>query len=111
LTVCVVSAEVPIARDEALHLRPLVELVARAQQFKSRVVISRGKRSADAKEMMPVIQLAPEHGGVRLQAEGEDAREVIAALAAIIDQAVQRVMAEEAQPQNGAGEGTTRGDP
>jgi phosphotransferase system HPr (HPr) family protein len=91
------SLEVDIQNDGALHLRPFQEMAARASEFSADITVRRGGKSADAKSIFDLMELAAEPGPVRLQAEGDDAPRAVEALAAIIHDAVERVLREEQQ--------------
>ncbi len=61
-----------------LHARPAVLFVQTASKFKSKVLVHKGDKQADAKSILGVLQLGAEHGTViRVTAEGEDAEEAV----------------------------------
>lgn len=74
------TADIPVTRDENLHLRPMQLLTERALGFGSRVLIIRGKKKADAKSILDVMMLASEKGPLHLEAEGVDADQAVAAI-------------------------------
>ena len=71
------TADIPVIRDENLHLRPMQLLTERATGFQSRVLLTRGKRKADAKSILDVMMLASEKGPLHLEAEGDDAEAAV----------------------------------
>ena len=77
MTMASCSAEIPVLRDECLHLRPMQLLVERALKFNSTLTLSRGGKAVDAKSMFDVMLLA-------VQAEGADAEAAVKALADLL---------------------------
>jgi phosphocarrier protein len=80
------SVEIPVDRDESLHLRPMQMLVERAADFQSDLVVHRGGKQADAKSILDVMMLAAEKGPLVVQARGADAEKALAALAALLNE-------------------------
>lgn len=90
-----VERTLKITNKLGLHARAAAKLVQMAARFKSELKIARidsGKASGaqatdvNAKSIMGVLMLAAGMGTtVRLQAEGDDAEEAIAALAGLIE--------------------------
>jgi phosphocarrier protein HPr len=68
-----------------LHARPAMQFVDLANQFKSKVTVSKGGNdpcSADGKSVMQMITLAAEQGTtLRIDAEGDDAEAAVDKLA------------------------------
>ena len=79
------AAEIPVLQDDSLHLRPMQVLTELAAAYRSRLVITRGNKVADAKSILDVMMLAAEQGPLRLEAEGDDADEAIDALVKLLD--------------------------
>lgn len=68
-----------------LHARPAAQFVKAAMGFGSRVVVGAGEREVDAKSLLSVLSLGAKGGTtLRLAAEGEDAPDAVAALAALV---------------------------
>ena len=84
MTMASCSAEIPVLRDECLHLRPMQLLVERALKFNSTLTLSRGGKAVDAKSMFDVMLLAARKGPVAVQAEGADAEAAVKALADLL---------------------------
>ena len=85
------SAEIPVYREEDLHLRPMQLLAEKAVGFRSKLRLSRGKKLADAKSILDVMTLAAEKGPIRLEADGEDADEAVEALVILLNKEVNKV--------------------
>jgi phosphocarrier protein HPr len=73
-----------------LHARPAKEFYKKTREFKSRVTIQNLSRP-DSKEvpvsLFYLLQIGVSQGHqVRIRAEGEDEREVIAALTALVEE-------------------------
>lgn len=76
---------VEIVNRNGIHARPAAEIVKVAGRFKSHITLSRDDLEVNGKSIMGVMMLAAECGSeVRLRAEGPDADEAVAALAALI---------------------------
>ena len=71
------TAQIPVTREENLHLRPMQLLTELAGRYKSKLVITRGGKIADAKSILDVMILAAERGPIRLDADGEDADQAV----------------------------------
>ncbi len=68
-----------------LHARPAAELVKVAGKFRSEISIGKDGMWVNAKSILGVMTLAAERGSeVTVRAEGEDAREALAALIALL---------------------------
>jgi len=76
---------VEIVNKNGIHARPAAEIVKTAGRFKSHITLSREDLEVNGKSIMGVMMLAAECGSeVHLKAEGPDAEEAVAALAALI---------------------------
>ena len=68
------SVKVEIVNRLGLHARPAMSLVDTASAFKSRITISRGSQTVDAKSIMQIMMLAATKGTLLdVVAEGPDA--------------------------------------
>ncbi len=77
--------DVEIVNKLGLHARPSARLTQLASSFKSNVFMSRNGRRVNAKSIMGVMMLAAAKGStVTLEAEGEDEKEAVDALATLI---------------------------
>lgn len=81
-----VERSVQILNKNGLHARPAAEIVKAAARFKSDITISREDIEVNGKSIMGVMMLAAECGSsVRIRASGDDAREAVDALVALVD--------------------------
>ncbi|HYG54321.1 MAG TPA: HPr family phosphocarrier protein [Burkholderiales bacterium] len=79
------SVEAQIVNKLGLHARASAKLTQVASGFKSEIWLSRSGRRVNAKSIMGVMMLAAGMGStVKLEAEGPDAEEAIAALTKLI---------------------------
>jgi phosphocarrier protein len=77
--------QVRIVNKLGIHARPAAEIVKSAVKFKSSITIVRDDLEVNAKSIMGVMMLAAECGAtITLRAEGVDADDALAAIAAVI---------------------------
>lgn len=77
--------EVAIVNKYGLHARPAMQFVDLANRFESRISVSNGASTFDAKSIMEVLQLGATKGSVlHLTADGEDAERAIQALVDLV---------------------------
>jgi phosphocarrier protein len=80
------TADVKILNRLGLHARPAMALVDAAGRFSSDITICKGSQKVDAKSIMQIMMLAATQGTeLKIEAEGNDADEAIAALKALVD--------------------------
>lgn len=83
------SRDIIVTNKLGLHARPAMQFVDRANQFHSRVTVSKGGEepySADGKSVMQMIILAAQQGTeLRLLAEGDDAEVAVEELARLFE--------------------------
>ena len=78
--------EVQIINKYGLHARPAMQLVELANQFSSRIELSNGMLSVDAKSIMSVMRLAATQGTtIKITVDGEDADQAMAAMAGLFN--------------------------
>ncbi len=83
----IVEKEVEIINKYGLHARPAMELVELANRYGSKIDVSSGILTVDAKSIMSVMRLAATKGTVlRLMANGADADEAIDAIVKLVGQ-------------------------
>ena len=83
----IVEKEVEIINKDGLHARPAMELVELANRYGSKIDVSSGILTVDAKSIMSVMRLAATKGTVlRLMANGADADEAIDAMVKLVGQ-------------------------
>ncbi len=76
-----ITEKLPVINKLGLHLRAAAELVKVANKFKSQVMIHHGVQNVNAKSLMGLMTLAAAQGTeLEFVAEGDDAKEAIAAL-------------------------------
>ncbi|MFP4056100.1 MAG: HPr family phosphocarrier protein [Candidatus Brocadiia bacterium] len=79
------AQQVEVTHAQGIHFRPAQVIVEVAQQFDSDIVLRQGDRAVDAKEFLPVLELAsPKGARLTIEARGHDAEQAVAALAALI---------------------------
>ncbi len=79
------TEKMEIVNKLGLHLRAAAELVKVTNKFKAQVTISHGIQNANAKSLMGLMTLAAAQGTVmEVVAEGEDAKDALAAIRALI---------------------------
>jgi phosphocarrier protein len=70
-----------VLNEKGLHTRPATELVKCASSFKAQITLHYQDLSVNAKSLLGILMLAAARGAkIRIEAEGEDAEEVVAAL-------------------------------
>ncbi|HEY0035978.1 MAG TPA: HPr family phosphocarrier protein [Longimicrobium sp.] len=80
------QTEVTIVNKYGLHARPAAEFVKLANRYRSEVWIGKDDVEVSGKSIMGVMMLAAECGSsVRIRAAGDDAREAVDALAALVN--------------------------
>ena len=80
------QTEVTIVNKYGLHARPAAEFVKLANRFRSEVWIAKDEVEVSGKSIMGVMMLAAEYGSsVRIRASGDDAREAVDALTALVN--------------------------
>ena len=80
-----IEKEVPIVNRLGLHARAAAKLVTLAARFHSEVRIRKDGREVSGKSIMGVLMLAAAQGStITLIADGDDAQQVIDALAELV---------------------------
>jgi phosphocarrier protein HPr len=81
-----IRREVRIRNRLGLHARAAARFVHTANRYKARIIASREGRSMDGKSILGILLLAAAQGTVlELTAEGEDEREALDALQALVE--------------------------
>ncbi len=79
------SVEATIVNKLGLHARASAKLTQLASGFESEIHVTRNGRRVNAKSIMGVMMLAAGKGSsVRIEADGEDAEDALAAIGALI---------------------------
>ncbi|HEY7770150.1 HPr family phosphocarrier protein [Longimicrobium sp.] len=80
------QTEVTVVNKYGLHARPAAEFVKLANRYRAEVWIGKDDVEVSGKSIMGVMMLAAECGSsVRIRAAGEDAREAVDALVALVN--------------------------
>ena len=78
--------EIEIINKLGLHARASAKLTQAASGFKSNVFLTRNGRRVNAKSIMGVMMLAASRGStVKVETEGEDEENAMAAITALIN--------------------------
>lgn len=78
-----VEADAEIINQYGFHARPSTSFSTLAKQFKSSVTVAADGAEVDGKSIMGLMSLGVQQGKViRIQADGEDEQEALAALTA-----------------------------
>jgi phosphocarrier protein HPr len=81
----IVEQTLVLINTVGLHARPAAQFVQTAAGYSASVMIEHAGQTADAKRILQVLQLGAEQGAeLHVRAEGADAREAVAALAALV---------------------------
>ena len=81
-----VRAEATVANKYGLHARPAMQFVELANKFASKIEVSNGTLTVDAKSIMSVMRLAATKGTVlTINASGEDADQAAKDLVALVN--------------------------
>ncbi len=81
-----IRQEVRIRNRLGLHARAAARFVHTANRYRARITASRDGRSMDGKSILGILLLAAAQGTVvELSADGEDEREALDALAALVE--------------------------
>ena len=82
------SKESSIINETGLHARPASDFVAEAKKYASKISIAQtgGDKSANAKSIVTLLALGLAKGtAVTVSAEGEDERQAVDALVALLE--------------------------
>jgi phosphocarrier protein HPr len=80
------QATAKITNKLGLHARASAKLVEAAARFKSHITVGRNNQCVDASSIMDVMLLsAPPGSEVEISAAGEDAKEALTAILALIE--------------------------
>ncbi len=83
-TVC--ETEVKIKNADGVHMRPAMQFVDIASQFKSEITVSNNKTSVNGKSIMQISMLAASCGTrLLVKADGPDAQAALDALRELVE--------------------------
>jgi phosphocarrier protein len=81
-----IRKKIKIVNKLGLHARPAAMVVTAAAKFASEVFLIKGNLRVNGKSIMGVMMLAAEAGTeLTIEASGEDEKEAVEAIAAVID--------------------------
>jgi len=80
------TKQLEIINPLGLHARAAAKLVQLSSGFASQITLTKGDKQANAKSIMNVMMLAASRGSyVKLEVEGEDEDEALAAVVALVE--------------------------
>lgn len=80
------TAKAKVANKRGLHARASAKLVEAAARFKSHITVSKDGQCVDARSIMGLMLLAAPIGTeIEISAAGEDAKEAITAILALVE--------------------------
>jgi len=83
--VAIVETELEIVNKYGLHARPAMQFVETANRYNSKIEVSNGVLTVDAKSIMSVMRLAATCGSsLTITIDGSDAAEAAEALAELV---------------------------
>ena len=78
--------DIIVKSNAVLEARPLAELVATAEHFKSKITLNMEDKCVNAKSIMGIMGLGLDPGRtVTIEAAGEDEEEAIAAISEVLE--------------------------
>ena len=82
-----VEREIKIVNKYGLHARPAMQLVELANKFNSKIELSNGSLTVDAKSIMSVMRLAATKGTtLKIVADGEDSDQALEAMVKLVNE-------------------------
>ncbi len=90
--------ELKIVNKYGLHARPAMQFVEIANRYASKIEVSNGSLTVDAKSIMSMMRLAATKGStLKVVADGEDAAEALDELEALVADGFGEMTDEEKQ--------------
>ncbi len=75
-----------ISHPVGLHARPAAVFVQTAKKYQSKITVSLGEKSVNAKSILNILTLGANQGSViRINAEGDDSAEAVQALQELVE--------------------------
>ncbi|MXX01162.1 MAG: HPr family phosphocarrier protein [Acidimicrobiia bacterium] len=79
------QVEITITNPAGLHARPAAEFVKRAKASASKITVTSGDKTVDAKSMLGILKLGATQGTtISVEVDGDDADQVIADFTALL---------------------------
>ena len=98
----IIETEVKIVNKFGLHARPAMQLVQLANRYGSKIEVSNGVLTVDAKSIMSVMRLGAGCGtSLKLVADGSDAHQALEALSELVHSGFPLDQAAEAADSQG----------
>lgn len=80
------DCDITLVNKKGLHARAATRLVEVSRAYQSQLTLCKGAQSADTRNIMALLMLAAPCGTqLKLQAQGEDEADALAALVALIE--------------------------
>ena len=79
------QVEITITNPAGLHARPAAEFVKRAKASSSKITVTSGDKTVDAKSMLGILKLGATQGTtISVEVDGDDVDQVIADFTALL---------------------------
>ncbi len=79
------QVEITITNPAGLHARPAAEFVKRAKASPSKITVTSGEKTVDAKSMLGILKLGATQGTtISVEVDGDDGDQVIADFTALL---------------------------
>ena len=79
------QVEITITNPAGLHARPAAEFVKRAKASPSKITVTAGEKTGDAKSMLGILKLGATQGTtISVTVDGDDADQVISDFTALL---------------------------
>lgn len=80
------EAKVMVVNRDGMHARPVTQFSQLANQFESKIEVSKGDLTVNAKSIMSMLRLAAEKGSIlRIRADGKDAALAVKKLSELVE--------------------------
>lgn len=80
------SIELVLENETGLHARPASQFVREASKFKSEIKVNKCGKEYNAKSIMAILSMGAGKGAkLKIEASGEDEKEAVDALKALVD--------------------------
>ncbi|MDC7225154.1 MAG: HPr family phosphocarrier protein [Spirochaetales bacterium] len=80
-----VKGTILVSNPTGLHTRPAKNVVAKAKQFESKIIIKYGEKEADAKSLLKIMKLGiTQNNEIELQCDGSDEEKALSTMTEFI---------------------------
>jgi len=84
-TVSINEGKAKVASTHGMHARPATQFVVLANQYQSKIEVTKDDVTVDGKSVASMLTLGAEYGSeLRIRADGEDALQAVAALVKLV---------------------------